>query len=140
MIQIPESIYQKIIEHARRKDPIECCGILAGKDQLVLRSFEIKNVEESPVRYLMDPQEQLTAFEEMRNSSMEMIAIYHSHPRTIPFPSEVDVRKASIADMPLVIVSLKEADNPIVKGFRIRKEAIYLENIEVFKKTLEDKG
>jgi len=131
MIRIPRSIYQKMIDHARREDPVECCGILGGKDETVQKSFEIKNVESSSVQFLMDPQEQFNAFEVMENSSMEMVAIYHSHPHTIPFPSETDVQKTFDPEMPSVIISLKEKDEPVVKAFRILKEAICLEEIEV---------
>jgi proteasome lid subunit RPN8/RPN11 len=131
MIRIPKSIYQEMIEHAQREDPVECCGILGGKDRTALKSFEIKNLESSPVQFLMDPQEQLNAFEEMEKSSMEMIAIYHSHPRTTPFPSEIDVEKAIDPKMPSIIISLKERDKPIAKAFLIQKEVIDVEEIEV---------
>ena len=131
MIRIPRSIYRKMIEHARREDPVECCGILGGKDETVQKSFEIKNVENSSVKFLMDTQEQFNAFEVMENSSMEMVAIYHSHPHTIAFPSETDVQKTVNPEMPSVIISLKEKDEPMVKAFRIGKEAIYLEEIEI---------
>jgi len=120
-----------MIEHARREAPVECCGILGGKDETVQKSFEIKNAESSSVQFLMDPQEQFNAFEVMENSSMEMVAIYHSHPHTIPFPSETDVQKTFDPKMPSIIISLKEKDEPMVKAFRIGKEAIYLEEIEI---------
>ena len=131
MIRIPKSIYREMIEHAQREDPVECCGILGGKDGTALKSFEIKNLESSPVQFSMDPQEQLNAFEEMEKGSMEMIAIYHSHPRTIPFPSETDVEKTVDPKMPSIIISLKERDKPITKAFLIQKEAIDVEEIEV---------
>ena len=131
MIRIPKSIYREMIEHARREAPVECCGILGGKDETVQKSFEIKNVESSPVQFLMDPQEQLNAFEEMGKESMEMVAIYHSHLHTIPFPSEMDVQRTFDPKMPSIIISLKEKYEVMVKAFRIGKEAIYLEEIEL---------
>ena len=76
------------------------------------------------------PQEQLKVFEEMEKDSMEMMAIYHSHTHTIPFPSETDVKLAFYPEISSIIISLKEKD-PVVKAFRIGKEAIYLEEIEV---------
>jgi len=120
-----------MINHARRDDPIECCGILGGKGETVQKSFEINNVESSPVQFLMDPQEQLNTLEVMENSSMEMVAIYHSHPRTIPFPSETDVEKTFDPEMRSIIISLKEKEGPVVRAFRIGREAIYLEEIEI---------
>ena len=131
MIRIPRSIYQKMIEHARREDPLECCGILGGMIETAQKSFEIRNLKSSSVQFVMDPQGQLNAFEEMEESSMEMVAVYHSHPHTLPFPSEMDVQKTLDPGIPSIIISLKEKDEPMVKAFRIEKEAIYLEEIEL---------
>lgn len=131
MLRIPETIYQEMLNHAKRESPLECCGILGGKDKTVRKSFELQNTEKSPVLYSMSPQEQMEVFEEMERESMEMIAIYHSHPQTIPFPSETDVKLTFYPDVSSVIISLKEEGNPVVKAFQIGKEAIYSEEIEV---------
>lgn len=130
MMKIPKPIYEAIIEHARREAPLECCGILAGKDGMVQRSFELRNEEQSPVRYSISPTDQLKVFEEMEKESQEMVGIYHSHTHTIPFPSETDVRLAFYPEVSSVIISLKE-EPPVVNAFRIREDAIYLEEIEV---------
>jgi proteasome lid subunit RPN8/RPN11 len=130
MIRIPKSIYEKMVDHAKKERPLECCGILSGKEKTVQKIFELKNTEESPIQYSMSPQDQLKVFEEMEKESMEMIAIYHSHPHTIPFPSETDVKLALYPDVSSIIISLKEK-SPVVKAFQIGKEAIYLEEIEV---------
>ena len=60
-----------------------------------------------------------------------MIAVYHSHPNTIPFPSETDVKLAFYPEVASIIISLKEEEKPMVKAFRIGKEAIYLEETEM---------
>lgn len=130
MVRIPRSILQGMIEHARKESPLECCGILSGKDQTVEKAFALKNAEKSPIRYSIPPQEQLRVFEEMEKESMEMIAIYHSHPHSIPFPSETDVKMAFYPEVSTIIVSLQE-ENPVVKAFQISKESIYLDEIEV---------
>ena len=131
MIRIPGSIYRKMVEHAEKEKPLECCGLLAGKDQTVQEIFETQNAARSPILFSMDPKEELMVLREIENQSMEIIAIYHSHPHTIPFPSEADVKMSFSFDVPLVIMSLKERDDLVVKAFQIRKEAIYLEEIEV---------
>ncbi len=130
MVRIPRSIYQEMVEHARKESPLECCGILSGKEETVLKTFALKNAEQSPIRYSISPQEQLKVFEEIERESMEMIAIYHSLPRTIPFPSETDVRMAFYPEVTTIIISLKEG-NPVVRAFRIKEETIYLNEIEV---------
>ena len=131
MIKIPISIYQQIVEHAKKESPAECCGILGGKGDTVEKVFVLQNAEKSPIRYSMSPQEQLRVFEVIEKESMEMLAIYHSHPHTMPFPSETDVKLAFYPEVSSIIISLKENENPIVKAFRIGKEAIYLEELEV---------
>ncbi|MBS3917937.1 MAG: M67 family metallopeptidase [Deltaproteobacteria bacterium] len=130
MIKIPKSIYRTIIEHARREAPLECCGILGGREGAVEKAFDLSNTERSQVRYSMSPQEQLKAFEEMDRESLEMVAIYHSHTHTISFPSETDVKLAFYPEVASVIISLKE-ETPVVKAFRIKEDAIYSEEIEV---------
>jgi proteasome lid subunit RPN8/RPN11 len=131
MLRIPKAIFQGMIDHAKKESPLECCGILSGREKTVEKAFEIKNAEESPVQYCMSPLDQMKVFEKIESESMEMIAIYHSHPQTIPFPSETDVKLGFYPDIISVIISLKEED-PVVKAFQIEKEAIYLEEIEVF--------
>jgi proteasome lid subunit RPN8/RPN11 len=131
MMQIPKEIYQRMIDHARRESPLECCGILGGRDKTVERAFELQNAEKSPTRYSMSPSEQVRVFEEMEKESLEMIAVYHSHTHTIPFPSETDVKLAFYPDISSVIISLKDEKDPVVKAFQIKEEAIYLEEIEV---------
>ena len=131
MIRIPKDIFEGMVEHAKKESPLECCGILGGKGETVQRAFELQNAEKSPIRFSISPQEQLKFFDEIERHSIEMIAIYHSHPDSIPFPSETDVKMAFYPEMSSVIISLKERDNPVVKAFRIKKEAIRLEEIEV---------
>ena len=131
MIRIPKSIYDAIVEHAKKESPLECCGILAGKDRTVKKAFELTNTEKSSVRFLMSPQEQLRVFEELEKESIGMIAIYHSHPHSISFPSETDVKMAFYPEVSSVIISLEERDNPVVKAFRIDKEAILPEEIGI---------
>jgi len=131
MIRIPKPIYNAIVEHARKESPLECCGILSGKDGTVQKVFQLRNEEQSPDRYSMSPQEQLKVFEEMEKETLEMVGIYHSHTHTIPFPSETDVKLAFYPEVLSVIISLKEEKNPLVKAFRVQKDAIYPEEIEV---------
>ncbi len=131
MLRIPSSIYERIVEHAKRESPLECCGILGGREGIVEKDFALSNIEKSSTRYEMAPQQQLRVFEELEEESMELIAIYHSHPHTIPFPSETDVELAFYPEAASIIISLKEKDNPLVKAFKIEKGDILPEEIEV---------
>ena len=94
--------------------------------------YEMRNADGSRTSYLMAPEEQLEVFREMEKESLDMVAIYHSHPHTIPFPSVRDVRLAFYPDVAYIIISLKDGGIS-VKGFRIGKEAIYIEPIRLIK-------
>jgi proteasome lid subunit RPN8/RPN11 len=131
MLRIPNTIFQKMVNHAKKEWPLECCGILGGRDKTAEKYFELQNTEKSPILYSMSPRDQMKVFQEMEKESMKMIAIYHSHPHSIPFPSETDVKLTFYPDVSSIIISLMEEDNPMVKAFQIRKEAIYVEGIEV---------
>lgn len=129
-MKIPKSIYEAMIEHARREAPLECCGILAGKNGLVEKIFETRNQEQSPIRYSISPQDQIKVFENLEKESLEMIGVYHSHTHTEAYPSETDLKMAFYPEIASIIISLKDKI-PVVKAFRVNKEKIDSEEIEV---------
>ena len=134
MVRIPKTIFQEMVNHALREAPLECCGILAGKGRTVRRMYEMRNTDGSRTSYLMPPEEQLEVFREIEKERLDMVAIYHSHPHTIPFPSERDVRLAFYPEVVYIIISLREGRTS-VKGFRIGKDAIYIEPIRVIERS-----
>ena len=48
--------------HVARQIPLEACGLLAGKNDQVEKVLLVRNQAQSPVRFVMDPYEQLEAF------------------------------------------------------------------------------
>ena len=55
--------YQKMITHVDSHIPFEACGLLAGHNSKVEAVLEVPNQAQSEVRFVMDPIEQLNAFE-----------------------------------------------------------------------------
>jgi len=86
--------------------PIEACGLLAGIQDEVQRVVPIPNALNSASRYRFDPYEQLAAFERIEQAGLEMLAIYHSHPKGPPHPSQTDIDEASY---PVVYVIWSQA-------------------------------
>ena len=82
--------------------------------------FLMTNTEKSPVSYLMDPEEQFSLMKELRDRSLNMTAIYHSHPDSPAFPSARDLALAYYEDSVYVIISLMESE-PDVKCFLIKE-------------------
>ncbi len=119
MLHIPRSIHDDIINHATEGFPLEVCGILGGRDDVVSEIYRMTNTDASNEHFMMAPREQFSVVKEMRAKGMEMLAIYHSHPETPARPSEEDIRLAH-TPVSYVIVSLAEQTHPVVKSFHIR--------------------
>ena len=118
-LEIPEALWERIVEHARQEYPMESCGILAGKEGRITRLYSMENMEKSPVSYLLAPEEQLRVFREMEGEGLELTAIYHSHPHSPAFPSQRDVDLAFYPDSLVVIISLMNPKDPQIRVFRI---------------------
>ncbi len=85
----------QILSDVRARAPKEACGLIAGVAGVSIKVFEIRNRLSSPVRFRMDPQQQLDAMLEMDEKSWDMLAIYHSHPQGPAFPSATDIAEAA---------------------------------------------
>jgi len=82
--------------------PLEACGLLAGKNNTVQAVLEIRNQAQSPVRFVMDPHEQLTAFNWIDSNELDLLAIFHSHPAGPEAVSETDIAEAAYAVVHIV--------------------------------------
>lgn len=116
---ISGNLLDEMISHCKEVYPLEACGILAGKDRVVQRVYRMTNIERSSISYLMESREQFRVMKEMRDLSLEMIAIYHSHPHADAYPSPKDISLAFYHDSLYVIVSLMH-ENPLIKVFEIK--------------------
>jgi proteasome lid subunit RPN8/RPN11 len=116
---LPRKFINRILFHGRSAYPDEACGILAGEGNEVTVMYETTNMESSPVSYMIDAQEQFKVMKEIRNKRMRMVAVYHSHPLSAPYPSPTDVKLAFYPDAAYVIAGFIDHDNPEVKAFEI---------------------
>jgi proteasome lid subunit RPN8/RPN11 len=121
--------YDEIVAHCRRVYPKEACGILAGKQGTVTQAYPMRNVEDSPVGYAMDPREQLQVEKQMRAWGQQMLGIYHSHTASAAYPSPVDVRLAISPDLSYVLISLKDEKRPELKSYRIDGQTVTPEEL-----------
>lgn len=143
MLCLTKKQAEEIIAHCKRESPYEACGILAGKTcpepvegacperspelvegrsrrrKRVTRVYPMTNTDKSAETFFMDPKEQLRVIKEIRNSELEMVGIYHSHPETEAYPSAHDVELAFYPEAAFVIVSIKDKDSPSIRSFRI---------------------
>jgi [CysO sulfur-carrier protein]-S-L-cysteine hydrolase len=90
MIELPRPMFDTMVTHARNGLPNEACGVLAGRDGRAEKVYQMRNAEESPVVYRFDEREQLRVFTEVEERGWELLAFFHSHPRTEAYPSPTD--------------------------------------------------
>jgi len=119
MVYLSKRNLDRLVAHAKREYPNEACGILAGKESHVEKMYEMVNTANSRIKYFMDPKEQLGVMKDIRNSGLDMIGIYHSHPDTEAYPSEEDRKMAFYPEAHYLIISLKDKANPITRAFKI---------------------
>jgi [CysO sulfur-carrier protein]-S-L-cysteine hydrolase len=118
-MRIAPELYDEIIAHARAEAPNECCGMVASRDGHAVRVYRAKNAAASPLRYEIDGAEQYRIQMEIDDAGFDLGAIYHSHTRTEPYPSQTDINLAFYPDALYVIVGLREVE-PEVRAYSIR--------------------
>lgn len=94
---------RQMIDHAARHAPLEACGLLAGANARVEKVFEVSNQAKSPVRFVMDPLEQLAAFEWIESNGMELLGIFHSHPTGPETVSPTDINESAYAVVNVIL-------------------------------------
>jgi proteasome lid subunit RPN8/RPN11 len=97
--------------------PLESCGLLAGKNDQVGKVIFVQNQAQSPARFVMDPYEQLKAFDWIESNGLDLLGIFHSHPVGPETASAADIAEAAY-EVVYLIWSRKQ-DYWIARGFWI---------------------
>ena len=118
-MRIARELYDRIVDHARADAPNECCGMIATRDGEAVKVYPAENLAASPLRYEIDGAEQYRIQMAIDDEGLDLGAIYHSHTRTAPVPSQTDINLAFYPDALYVIVGLA-GDEPDVKAYEIR--------------------
>jgi [CysO sulfur-carrier protein]-S-L-cysteine hydrolase len=95
-MKIARDLYDEMIAHAREEAPDECCGMVGSSNGDAVAVYRAVNVEASPLRFRIDPEEQLALHNRIEDAGLELGAIYHSHTRTEPRPSQTDINFAKL--------------------------------------------
>jgi proteasome lid subunit RPN8/RPN11 len=117
-LRIGAGLLADLVAHAREDAPNECCGMIATRDGAAVAVHQAVNVAASPLRYEMDGLEQLTILERIEDAGCELGAIYHSHTRSAPVPSQTDINLAFYPGSLYVIVGVADGQAE-VRAWRI---------------------
>ncbi|HEV2617936.1 MAG TPA: M67 family metallopeptidase [Candidatus Acidoferrales bacterium] len=121
-IRIRREILSAMREEAAKMPAQECCGLLAGRDGVISAIFPAGNAHATPATaYEIAPQELFRMVKEIRAKQLELLGIYHSHPRGENRPSPRDIASAFYSEAAYFIASpLADAVQP-VRAFSIRE-------------------
>ena len=106
-MRVARAVLDAVIAHARETAPDECCGLLLGRDGIVVETVRTVNIaDERETRFVIDPKGHIDIRREARRRGLEVAGFYHSHPRSAASPSATDRAEASYPDHLYLIVSL----------------------------------
>ena len=94
-IRVTRRVLATIVAHAKAESPHECCGLLIGTPDSVMRAVPTANVAADPTRrYEIAPADYLKEIKRSRAEDLAVVGAYHSHPASPPEPSPTDVAEA----------------------------------------------
>jgi len=129
-MRIARPLLDQIVAQARAEAPNECCGMIASRDGEAVSVHPAVNAAASPLRYEIDGAEQLKIQLAIDDAGLDLGAIYHSHTRTEPYPSQTDINLAFYPDSLYLIVGLA-APEPDVRAYTIRDGRVSEAQLEV---------
>jgi proteasome lid subunit RPN8/RPN11 len=125
-MDISADLLEQIVAHAREEAPQECCGVVAveiGSSPTRPRAVHVHravNTAASPLRFEIDGREVLGLIDAIEREELQLGAIYHSHTRTAPYPSQTDINFAAHwPGVEWIIVGLSDGAPPEVRSYLI---------------------
>ncbi|MDC0171395.1 M67 family metallopeptidase [Candidatus Nitrosopelagicus sp.] len=102
---------QELAKYAESEKPYESCAILVGNEtdenwtvkELVLT----ENTAKSRVTFTISPDKEFEVDQKAKESNMEIVCIFHSHPESEAYPSETDKKFMRVNPFPWIIYSGK---------------------------------
>jgi proteasome lid subunit RPN8/RPN11 len=117
---LPAALADEVVRHARDGLPNEACGLISGSlaTGRATRFHPARNVEASPLRYNVHPEDLVRITFAIEDAGEELVAIFHSHTRSAAVPSATDRRTAMYPDPFYLLASLADPDAPPARALR----------------------
>jgi proteasome lid subunit RPN8/RPN11 len=124
-VDISSELLKQILAHAREIPKEECCGVVAVEGvspARAVRVYRAHNIHKSALKFEIEPKELLALWTEIQGEGWELGAIYHSHVRSAPYPSQTDISfAASWPGVEWIIVGLTDPSGPEVRSYLIEE-------------------
>jgi proteasome lid subunit RPN8/RPN11 len=119
-VLVPPQVADAMFKHAGWSYPEEACGLVAvdGEGHLVF-TFCLTNADHAQDRFTITPDEQFGAIRYAESRGLMIGAVFHSHPRSEAFPSEIDIRGGGDPAWLHFIVGPVAGTRPLLRAFRL---------------------
>ena len=122
-VVLERRLREEILAHALEEAPREACGVIVGLDGVGERVVRCRNAHPEPTsRYQVHPDDLRAAVSPMIDESRELVAIYHSHPRSQPVPSPTDRADAARWPEPAYVLASWRTGAPELRAFHLEGE------------------
>ena len=105
---------QELAKYAESEKPYESCAILVGNEDEdnwnVKKIVLTENTAKSKVTFTISPDKEFEVDQIAKESNMEIICIFHSHPESEAHPSETDKKFMRVNPFPWIIYSCTTKD------------------------------
>ena len=109
IIKISESLRKNLELHANEQNPYEACAILLGnKDEKIWEATEIfltENIEKSEINFTVSNEQLLEGYKMAEEKGLDVVGIFHSHPKSLPSPSNTGIKFMKGNPIPWIIYS-----------------------------------
>jgi [CysO sulfur-carrier protein]-S-L-cysteine hydrolase len=132
-MRMSRQLLDEVVAHALEDPGNEVCGLVAVSDddeRIATGVLRARNIHASPMKFEIDPAELLALYNQIEDGGGALGAIYHSHVRSPPYPSQTDVNFArSWPGVEWIIVGLTARREPEVRSYLI--ESSYIEEVPI---------
>ena len=124
MLTIQYADYEALRAHGEETYPNECCGVLLGKSngvegntvQQIVRAGNTRT-DSAHNRYHIAPEELIAAQRQARNSGLDIVGFYHSHPDHPAQWSPTDFAEAHWLGCSYVITAVAHGKAALTNSF-----------------------
>jgi [CysO sulfur-carrier protein]-S-L-cysteine hydrolase len=126
-MNISKKLFDELLTHVLEDPENEICGVVAADADgfepggaRATQVYRAANQHASPMKFEIEPSELLRMHNAIEERGWRIGAIYHSHLRSEPYPSQTDINfAAGWPGVEWIIVGLADRDAPEVRSYLI---------------------